>query len=375
MKITRRPILIAPILVAALAVSCGSRQPIVGEKASDLDRKLSTFAFIEDGDLVTFIVDTRAARFRDESAYMPVEICIANRRLRTLSLTRESFTLIDEEGNRYPAAGPQELIERYKYLDIDRSGFAELEGIVFNKFAAFHRYPSKFSPTREGNFGKVLAGGSELVRDRINLPKFGYLLDFIYFPRPSDGLMGPQVRIVPRRARARGAGVRQVHRVVATVRCGCCCWTTTIRSPGTWPSISNESDVEVEVRLNDQLDCEQVEVGRLRRGCDLAGSRPSGGCGNLSGLRCPGSRGPHSAARRVCLGMQAIAQAEGADDRPRADVDARQDLADQARRTAGCSPDSKVVFEATRYHSLVIDPDTASRRVRGQCAHGPTTAC
>jgi hypothetical protein len=168
-----------------LFASCASHQRIRGEETSGLDRKLSTFAYIEEGDLLTLIVDTKATRYREKTAYFPLEIAIANNGLRQLVLTRESFTLIDEAGNRYPAASPKELIEGYEFLDLDREQLAELNGIIFNKFAAFQQYPSMFSPTRNYSFGR-----SNIVRDMVSLPKFGYLLDFIYFPAPKDGLLG-----------------------------------------------------------------------------------------------------------------------------------------------------------------------------------------
>ena len=174
---------------ALASLGCPARQPIRGQATSGLDRKLSTFAFIEEGEVLSFIVGTRAARYREKSAYMPLEICIGNRGLRKLTLTRESFTLVDEEGNRYPVASPRELMEGYEFLDFDRQSLAELDGIIFNKFATFTRYPSKFSPTRTSNPGRTLSGASELVRDRVALPRFGYLLDFIYFPLPQTGLL------------------------------------------------------------------------------------------------------------------------------------------------------------------------------------------
>jgi len=170
--------------VAALA-ACGARQPVLGQETTGLDRKLSTFAYIEQGAVMTLIVDTRATRYREKTDYIPIEIAIANNGLRQISLTRESFTLIDEEGNRYPAVSPRELIEGYDFLDLDRTQLAELQSIIFNKFATYTRYPSKFSPTRQFNLG-----GSNLVRDHVSLPKFGYLLDFLYFPAPQSGLLG-----------------------------------------------------------------------------------------------------------------------------------------------------------------------------------------
>ena len=181
---------VLPMFVLSLLASCAARQPIRGQETDALDRKLSTFAYIEEGDLMTLIVDTKATRYREKSPYIPLEIAIANRGLKQLVLTRESFTLIDEEGNRYPAASPRELIEGYEFLDLDRNQLAELDGIVFNKFGAFTRYPSMFSPMRGHSFGR-----SNLVRDLVSLPRFGYLLDFIYFPAPKNGLLGKRFEL------------------------------------------------------------------------------------------------------------------------------------------------------------------------------------
>ena len=171
------------LLLGALLSSCATRQPVRGQEARGFDRKLSTFAYVEQGDIVTLIVDTRVARDKDGQPYMPLEIAVANHGLRKLTLTRESFTLIDGTGQRYPMASPRELLQGYDMLDFDRN-LAELEGIVFNRFGASARYPSNFSPTRTG-----LVGRSSLVRDLVALPKHGYLIDFIYFPAPKTGIL------------------------------------------------------------------------------------------------------------------------------------------------------------------------------------------
>jgi hypothetical protein len=175
----RRKTAAAELLLLALAFGC-ARRPIRGQEVSGLDRKLSTFAWIEQGDLVTLVVDTQAARDRDGARYLPLEVAIANHGMRQLRLTRESFTLLDEQGNRYPMAGPRELIEGYEQLDFDRN-LAELEGIVFNKFGALARYDSSFAPTREE---------ARIVRDLVSIPKHGFIIDWIHFPEPRTGIRG-----------------------------------------------------------------------------------------------------------------------------------------------------------------------------------------
>ena len=170
-------------ILMLLAASCATRQPMTGQVAADVDRKLSTFAYIEEGKLATFIVDTRATRYRGKDAYIPLEIAIANRGVKQLTLTRESFTLADDKGNRYPCASPKELLDNYDFLDLDRD-LEELNEIVFNRFGAMTRYPSNFSPTHFA----VRNGQSRVVIDRVQLPKFGYLLDMVYFHIPVTGL-------------------------------------------------------------------------------------------------------------------------------------------------------------------------------------------
>jgi len=178
----RRLLLTLSIVFAA---ACATRQPMTGQPAPDVDRKLSTFAYIEEGKIATFIVDTRPTRYRENEPYVPVEIAIANRGLPKLSLTRESFTLADENGNRYPCASPKELLAGYEFLDLDRN-LAELNELVFNRFGAMTEYPSKFSPTRRpASFNE-----SMVVTDTVELPRFGYILDMLYFPAPSTGLKG-----------------------------------------------------------------------------------------------------------------------------------------------------------------------------------------
>jgi hypothetical protein len=180
-------VVLLAVLTGVLA-GCAAKQPIEGRKADDLDPTLSPFSYIEEGKLITFVVGTQAARYREKTEFMPVEISIANTGVRNLVLTRESFELIDEEGNRYPLARPQELFEGYDFLDLDREALAVLPGVLAGRFAAFQPYGSKFSPTR--STVSDLTGVGSIVRDAVSVPKFGYIWDFLYFPRPVTGIKG-----------------------------------------------------------------------------------------------------------------------------------------------------------------------------------------
>jgi len=201
---------LAVILALVGASSCVTRQRSTAVDASGLDYKLSTFAFMEEGDLVTFIVDTRASGIHKNDPYFPLEISVANRGLKNLTLTRESFILIDEDGNRYHVANPRDLLQSYDHLDVDQR-LAELEGIVFSRFANYSRYPAVFSPTRMTGGSEITTVDGEIlktttpprqnqpglttVQDRVSLPRWGYFIDFIYFPTPSAGLEGKRFEL------------------------------------------------------------------------------------------------------------------------------------------------------------------------------------
>ena len=174
-------LLVTGVLIFAGGCRFGP-QEMRGTEASDLDEKLSTHAYIEDGDLVTLIVDIKATRDRGNEEYIPFEIAIANKGLRRLTISRESFVLVDQDGNRYPLASPRELLQKYKKLDFDRN-YAEIESIVFNRFSTYTRYRSRFSPTH-----MMTPGGTNLVQDGVTLPRSGYVIDWIYFPLPQGGV-------------------------------------------------------------------------------------------------------------------------------------------------------------------------------------------
>lgn len=178
-------------LVLTLATASCARRQVIGMPNGDTDKKLSAFAFMEEGNLLTFIVDARTTRDRGNEKFIPFEIAVLNRGLKDMTLTRESFTLIDAEGNRYPCASPRELLEGYSPLDFDRR-LAELDGIVANRFSANTRYPSMFSPVRVGQASPFT---STLVRDSVSVPQHSFIIDFIYFPTPKGGVMNKNFEI------------------------------------------------------------------------------------------------------------------------------------------------------------------------------------
>jgi hypothetical protein len=154
--------------------------------AGNLDAKLASTTWIADGEQVALVVSTKATRFRLGLAYVPIEVAVVNRGLKSLSLTRESFSLVDGQGARYPLAGRKELGEGYHAsVDVDRRKFSEAAPIVTGKYQSFSRVPSNFSP----GFDNAIA------LDRVFLPRYSYLLDFLYFPTPGGYAPGAPLEL------------------------------------------------------------------------------------------------------------------------------------------------------------------------------------
>ncbi len=136
-------------------------------------------SFIEEGDLLSLIVGTRVAKHRAKGALMPLEIALAVKGLGGLTLTRESFTLVDEQGVRYPVVGPDELRRARGYGDPDRR-LGDILDPARTRFSPYSRIRSNFSPGFRDS----------LDLPRLYLPRANWIHDVLYFPRPEGGVRG-----------------------------------------------------------------------------------------------------------------------------------------------------------------------------------------
>ncbi len=154
-------------------------------EVSGLDKKLDMFTYIEEGDLVALIVSTHATRYREGDQYIPVEVAVANKGLNNLTLTRESFTLIDELGNKYPMVPSKELLDNYDKQDFDNR-LSHVLGVVMHKFELYTLEESNFAPERFS---------TRIIYDKVELTKFSYTVDMIYFKQPETGLKGKKFEL------------------------------------------------------------------------------------------------------------------------------------------------------------------------------------
>lgn len=171
---------------ALCACAPALEKPSAGTTQAGLDPKLANTAWIEEGNLVALIASSRATGHRLKREYVPIEVAVVNRGMKSLTLTRESFVLIDVRGNRYPLASVKEIQSRYQgSVDVDRRTFTEIAPILLSKYASYAQLPSNFSPGFDHG----------IARDRISLPRYAYVCDFLYFPTPEGYAHGEPLEL------------------------------------------------------------------------------------------------------------------------------------------------------------------------------------
>lgn len=151
-----------------------------GILAEELDQKYDQFTYIVESDTVSVGVAAYVARFREKEDYMPLEIGIANKMLDKLTLKRNSFILIDEDGNQYSLTPVKELLENYHKQESDLQ-IVHITQISRSLFGGLDQVQSNFQPGRVSD---------KLVTDKVELPKWYYMIDMLYFPRPATGIKG-----------------------------------------------------------------------------------------------------------------------------------------------------------------------------------------
>ena len=170
-------------VLMTLAAGCASApNPNI---VSPLSRKLSTFNYKDEGSLLLIVVGTEAAQYNVNEKYFPLFITMANKQAATLHITRESFSFEDSLGRRYSPL-PVEIIQaEYHRGEFDRKLFRENYAFTATSVERYTPIPSNFYPS-------VTRG---IVHDDIQLPRFGYLNDVLYFPVPEQGVQGGPFRL------------------------------------------------------------------------------------------------------------------------------------------------------------------------------------
>jgi hypothetical protein len=170
------------LLSIALLLSCGGYD-VNDESSSGGGESVRTFFQGEDEHIIV-TVDTELTRLRTEEKYFPLSIKIANKRLPSLTLTRNSFILVDENRAPYYMPDIKELQKNYDKLTPD-SRYRSQTGLLRDQM------PTSFTYYRraESNFFPATAGGARVI-DEVYVRQRGFMEDVIYFPMPPGGIDG-----------------------------------------------------------------------------------------------------------------------------------------------------------------------------------------
>lgn len=185
------PVVVSVLALGALA-GCTVPKNLV-EQDPETQPKVDKWTYVETGEIVTFVVDARVSREAEDFDYLPLEVGIANRGKRELSIGRESFVLVDDEGREYPMAGIGEL--REAKVPIAR---IQLLGHFDGGYLAF-RYPTW--PRVETTFFPVGDANPRLTRYSVRKDDFllrsgEWFWDLFYFPKPEGFSPGTRYRLV-----------------------------------------------------------------------------------------------------------------------------------------------------------------------------------
>ena len=170
-------------LCGVLAWGCASTpNPNV---VSPYSKKLSPFNFKDEGSLILLIVGTEAAQYNVKEKYFPLFMTVANKGAPTLHVTRESFAFEDSLGRRYSPLPLAVIQEEYHRGEFDRRMFRQNFSFTGTSVDRYTPFSSNFYPS-------ITRG---VVHDNLELPRFGYISDLLYFPIPEQGLAGGPFRL------------------------------------------------------------------------------------------------------------------------------------------------------------------------------------
>ncbi len=169
----------AVVAAVVLLGACHYRGTLPREPG--LHPRLTPFTYLEEGKLIAFAVDTEAARQREEDLLVAFGVGVTNLGLDSLTLNRESFTLVDDTGRRYGMVSLQEMRAAVVAPDFDVKASRDFFGIWATRNRPWPRVDSSFF---------TLARSRRLMQDRVQLHRHAWMSDLLYFSHPEGRLVG-----------------------------------------------------------------------------------------------------------------------------------------------------------------------------------------
>lgn len=169
--------LLSFILTGLFLVACGTQQ-VVTDLPAGLDVKSGAYSYKNEDREISIVVDYEVARLRKDEKYFPLDVMIANKKLASVTVTRDSLILIDPNGKSYGMASIQEIQDNYQKLLADsqyRDSSAFTDTQALTSFTSYQPQRSNFFPE---------AAGGARVTERVVIKPRGYIDDRVYFPMP-----------------------------------------------------------------------------------------------------------------------------------------------------------------------------------------------
>ena len=152
---------------------------------SPYSTKLSTFNYKDEGALVLLIVGVEAAQYNVKETYFPLFVTLANKGAPTLHITPESFAFEDSLGRKFSPVPLTVIQAEYHRGEFDRKLFRQNYSFTGTSVDRYTPIASNFYPS-------ITRG---VVNDNIQLPRFAYMNDLLYFPVPEQGIVGGPFRL------------------------------------------------------------------------------------------------------------------------------------------------------------------------------------
>ena len=167
--------------VLAVFLAPAAAQDSQETKVVKLDVKYDPTTYVNRGPQIILVVNTFLMQKLDEKqAYIPVEVGMANASPSKVTLSRDSFTLVDEAGNIYGVVSGKEIEQNYKRLNFDHEK-ARIPHIMGPIFAGYRAVTARLTPE---------AKPRSLVYDKIDLSGNDAFIDILYFKMPAANVNG-----------------------------------------------------------------------------------------------------------------------------------------------------------------------------------------
>jgi hypothetical protein len=167
---------VAPVILGAAILALAA----AGRPATSEGYAYATYREISDR--LTVLVDSYPAALHADDRYVPIVVAVGlGGSGPSVTVTPESFTLLDASGKQYPAASFDEIARDYPKRRFDDELLRIRPLVVGEQFNTSIRLPADFYPTQES---------SKIRMDRVELGPFTWFRTLLYFPRPEAGLHG-----------------------------------------------------------------------------------------------------------------------------------------------------------------------------------------